>query len=215
MAAGAASGLVGPLPGLALTSLATDVLLFAWCTVVVNVLSTPHAMRYAMAAWSWSGVIWAAVVVCAWLGHITPLEGDLSRGKPGDVHLRRPELCRHVLDGDHLRGLFHPHAIGPVDEVHRYVLLAWALILTESNGGALAVGAAIFFLLLLRSYRKAASSIRWLRRWSSFWPLEGSSRPSRLARSGRMHSTAANRFWSTPSAAADRARPSAVSWTRS
>jgi O-antigen ligase len=35
-----------------------------------------------------------------------------------------------------------------------YVLLAWALILTESNGGVLAVGAAIFFLLLLRSYRK-------------------------------------------------------------
>jgi hypothetical protein len=75
LAAGAASGLVGPLPGLALTTLATDILIFAWCIVVVNVLSTPRAMRYALVAWSWAGIFWATVVIVAWFGHITALEG--------------------------------------------------------------------------------------------------------------------------------------------
>ncbi|MGD0045152.1 MAG: hypothetical protein ABSE84_32920, partial [Isosphaeraceae bacterium] len=75
VAAGAASGLVGSLPGLALSTLGTDLLLFAWCTAIVNVLSSPRAMRYALAAWSWAGIFWATVVVVAWLGHVTSLEG--------------------------------------------------------------------------------------------------------------------------------------------
>ena len=75
IAAGAASGLVSPLPTTALVTLAIDILLFAWCTTVVNVLSGPRAMRYALVAWSWSGIVWAAIFIAAWLGHITPLEG--------------------------------------------------------------------------------------------------------------------------------------------
>ena len=38
VAAGAASGPVSPLPSTALTSVLVDILLFAWCTTVVNVL---------------------------------------------------------------------------------------------------------------------------------------------------------------------------------
>jgi hypothetical protein len=155
VAAGAASGLVGPLPGLALTSLVTDILLFAWCTVVVNVLSNPRAMRYAMAAWSWSGVIWAAVVVCAWLGHITPLEGlTAAEGNRVMFTFGDPNYAAtywtvtiFVVYSTRTPSARWMRVIG-------YVLLAWALVLTESNGGVLAVGAAIFFLLLLRSYRK-------------------------------------------------------------
>ena len=75
VAAGAASGLVSSLPSTALVTVAIDVLLFAWCVAVVNVLSAPRAMRYAVAAWSWSGIGWAAVAIIAWLGHISSLEG--------------------------------------------------------------------------------------------------------------------------------------------
>jgi len=35
-----------------------------------------------------------------------------------------------------------------------YILLVWALVLTESNGGVLALGVGVFFLLLVRAYRK-------------------------------------------------------------
>ena len=141
VAAGAASGLVGPLPGLALTSLVTDILLFAWCTVVVNVLSNPRAMRYAMAAWSWSGVIWAAVVVCAWLGHITPLEGlTAAEGNRVMFTFGDPNYAAtywtvtiFVVYSTRTPSARWMRWIG-------YVLLAWALVLTESNGGVLAVG---------------------------------------------------------------------------
>ena len=75
IAAGAASGLVSPLPTTALVTVAIDILLFAWCTTAVNVLAGPRAMRYALVAWSWSGIVWAAIFVAAWLGHVTPLEG--------------------------------------------------------------------------------------------------------------------------------------------
>ena len=75
IAAGAASGLVSPLPTTALVTVAIDILLFAWCTTAVNVLAGPRAMRYALVAWSWSGIAWAAIFVAAWLGHVTPLEG--------------------------------------------------------------------------------------------------------------------------------------------
>jgi len=63
VAAGAASGLVSAYPSTALVTLAIDVLLFAWCTTVVNVLSGPRAMRYALVAWSWSGIVWAGIVI--------------------------------------------------------------------------------------------------------------------------------------------------------
>ncbi len=46
IAAGAASGLVSSLPTTALITVVIDILLFAWCTTVVNVLSAPRAMRY-------------------------------------------------------------------------------------------------------------------------------------------------------------------------
>ena len=61
IAAGAASGLVSPLPTTALVTVAIDILLFAWCTTAVNVLAGPRAMRYALVAWSWSGIVWAVI----------------------------------------------------------------------------------------------------------------------------------------------------------
>ena len=35
-----------------------------------------------------------------------------------------------------------------------YVMLVWALALTESNGGALALGVGISFLLMVKNYRR-------------------------------------------------------------
>ena len=112
-------------------------------------------MRYAMAAWSWSGVIWATVVVCAWLGHITPLEGlTAAEGNRVMFTFGDPNYAAtywtvtiFVVYSTRTPSARWMRVIG-------YVLLAWALVLTESNGGVLAVGAAIFFLLLLRSYEE-------------------------------------------------------------
>ena len=79
LAAGAASGIAGLLPATSLLALMIDVLLFAWCTTVVNVLRSPQSMRIALAAWSWSGIVWAAVVIAAWRGPPHRARGPAAR----------------------------------------------------------------------------------------------------------------------------------------
>lgn len=155
IAAGAASGLVSPLPGLSLSTLAIDLLLFAWVTVVVNLLSSPRAMRYALAAWSWAGVFWAALVVVAWLGHFTTLEGlQAAEGNRVLFTFGDPNYAATYW----VATIFVVYAARtPTARWMRfsgYILLAWALVLSESNGGVLAIALGIFFLLSLRAYRK-------------------------------------------------------------
>jgi hypothetical protein len=155
VAAGAASGLVGSLPNLSLVTLAVDILLFAWCSTVVNVLSSPRAMRCALVAWSWSGIFWAGVVIVAWLGHITALEGlQAAEGNRVLFTFGDPNYASTYWDAT----IFVVYAARTPSSrwmrIVGYVMLAWALALTESNGGALALGVGIFFLLLVKSYRK-------------------------------------------------------------
>ena len=155
VAAGAASGLVSSLPGLALSNLTTDLLLFAWCTVIVNVLSSPRAMRYAMVAWSWAGIFWAAVVSVAWVGHISALEGlQAAEGNRVLFTFGDPNYAATYW----LATIFVMYACRtPSARWMRfggYIVLAWALILSESNGGVLALLLGISFLLSVRAYRK-------------------------------------------------------------
>jgi lipopolysaccharide/colanic/teichoic acid biosynthesis glycosyltransferase/O-antigen/teichoic acid export membrane protein len=155
VAAGAASGLVSPLPTTALTSLAIDLLLFAWCTTVVNVTSGPRAMRYALVAWSWSGIFWAALFVAAWAGHLTPLEGiNPAEGNRLAFTFGDPNYASWYWDAT----IFVTFAARvPGKRWMRFIgygFLLWALVLTESNGGALALGIGVVFLLMLRYYRR-------------------------------------------------------------
>jgi O-antigen ligase len=155
VAAGAASGLVGPLPGLALSTLATDLLLIVWCTVVVNVLSSPRAMRYALCAWSWGGIIWATVVTVAWMGNITSVEGlSAADGNRVLFTFGDPNYAATYW----VVTIFVVYASGtPPKKWMRftgYALLAWALALSESNGGVLALAIGLLFLWVVRIYRK-------------------------------------------------------------
>ena len=154
VAAGAASGLHGALPSLSVVTLATDLLLFVWCVTVANVLATPFVMRCALTAWSWSGIAWAAIVIAAWLGHVTALEGlQAASGNRVLFTFGDPNYASAYWDAT----LFVVYATRVPSarwmRVLGYLLLVGALALTESNGGALALGVAIFFLLLVRSYR--------------------------------------------------------------
>ena len=138
IAAGAASGLVSPLPTTALTTIAIDILLFAWCTTVVNVLSAPRAMRYALVAWSWSGIFWAALFVAAWAGHVTPLEGiNPAEGNRLASTFGDPNYASWYWDATILV-IFASRTPGKRwMRFAGYAILLWALVLTESNGGAL------------------------------------------------------------------------------
>jgi lipopolysaccharide/colanic/teichoic acid biosynthesis glycosyltransferase/O-antigen/teichoic acid export membrane protein len=153
--AGAASGLVSPLPTTALTSILIDILLFAWCTTVVNVTSGPRAMRYALVAWSWSGIFWAALFVAAWAGHLTPLEGiNPAEGNRLASTFGDPNYASWYWDAT-IFVIFASRTPGKRwMRFAGYAILLWALVLTESNGGVLALGAGITFLLMVRNYRR-------------------------------------------------------------
>jgi hypothetical protein len=155
LAAGLASGLVAAMPGLSLLTVGDDLLLFAWCTTIVNVLGSLRAMRLALAAWSWSGIFWAALVAVSWLGHITPLEGlQAAEGNRVLFTFGDPNYASTYWDAT----IFVVYASRtPASRWMRiigYVLLVWALVLTESNGGTLALLIGVVFLLLVRAYRK-------------------------------------------------------------
>jgi hypothetical protein len=155
VAAGMASGLVATSPGLSLLTVGDDLLLFAWCTTIVNVLGSPRAMRLALAAWSWSGIFWAAMVTVSWLGHITPLEGlQAAEGNRVLFTFGDPNYASTYWDAT----IFVVYASRtPASRWMRiigYALLVWALILTESNGGTLALLIGVVFLVLVRAYRK-------------------------------------------------------------
>ncbi|HEX6449142.1 MAG TPA: sugar transferase [Trebonia sp.] len=154
VAAGAASGLVSPLPSTALITLAIDALLFTWCMVAVNVLSAPRAMRYAVAAWSWSGIAWAAVVIVAWIGHVSFLEGvTAAEGNRVMFTFGDPNYASWYWGSTILVVYASRTPARRWLRVAGYIMLAWALILTESNGGVLAFFAGLTFLLLIRGYR--------------------------------------------------------------
>lgn len=153
--AGAASALAGTVPGLSLLALGQDVLLFAWCITIVNVLGTPRAMRLGLAAWSWSGIFWAALAVLSWLGHITPLEGlQAAEGNRVLFTFGDPNYASTYWDATIFVVYASRTPASRWIRIPGYAVLVWALVLTESNGGALALAIGVVFLLLVRAYRK-------------------------------------------------------------
>lgn len=153
--AGAASGLVSPLPGTAFLDLAIEVLLFGWCCTVANVLSRPAALRCALAAWCWAGVGWAGLVAVAHAGHISALEGF----KPADGN----RVLFTFGDPNYAAAywvvtILVVHATGvPQRRWIRwtgYALLVYAVVLTESNGGFLELLIGIAFVIGARVFRR-------------------------------------------------------------
>jgi hypothetical protein len=153
--AGLASAIVGPLPSVAALSIVIDLLLLFWCLTVVNVAGRPHALRTVLRAWCLSGVFWAVVVTVAQAGHVTALEGlTAADGNRvlftfGDPNYAAAYWVNTIL-------VVYATRV-PERRWLRFVgygFLVWALLLTESNGGALALGVAIIFLLAVRSYKR-------------------------------------------------------------
>ena len=112
-------------------------------------------MRYALVAWSWSGIVWAAIFIAAWAGHITPLEGIIpADGNRLAFTFGDPNYASWFWDST----IFVVYASRtPGKRWMRFVgygMLVWALVLTESNGGVLALGVGITFLLMVRNYRR-------------------------------------------------------------
>jgi O-antigen ligase len=155
VAAGAASGITGQFPNTALQALFVDILLFAWCTTIVNSLNKPRTLQLMLMAWALSGIGWAVIVTLAWAGHITPLEGlQAAEGNRVLFTFGDPNYASTYW----LTTIFVVYAIQcPRRRWLRFVgyaFLLWALILTESNGGFLGLGLGIALIILVKAHKK-------------------------------------------------------------
>ncbi|HEV7210055.1 MAG TPA: O-antigen ligase family protein [Mycobacteriales bacterium] len=158
---GALAGLNGPLPGLAVVALIQDLVLITWCTALVAVARTPGRLTLLAKTWAYSSMGSAGVLVIGSLAHINAITGVVA--KDGNRELftfADPNYAATYW----VLSLFVVHACqAPRRRFPRlcgYTLLVWALLLSESNGGAveLAVGCALLVLLaMMRRYGPAAA----------------------------------------------------------
>lgn len=153
--AGCASGIAGPLPSLGSLTVVIDILLLLWCTALVNLLDRPRALRTALTAWCRAGVGWALVVAIAHFAHLSALEGlTAADGNRvlftfGDPNYAAAYWVTTILVL-YATGVPRRRWVRWVG----YALLLWALLLTESNGGALELAVGLTFIHVVKNYRR-------------------------------------------------------------
>ncbi len=146
MVGGAVGSLAGPFPGTGLLAIAQDLVVLAWCAVVVNVARSPAAFRLLLQAWTWSAFGWAAILIGAIATGNLSLAGVSDRtGVRASLTFGDPNYAANYF--------FVALMIVMATRTPRrrslrmavYAALLAALALTGSNGGllAFAVGLAI------------------------------------------------------------------------
>jgi hypothetical protein len=153
--AGALAGMNGPLPGTSLVAVVQDVILIAWCTAVVAVASTPGRLRLLAAAWAYSAITCAVILLIGTFFQIGTITGVVAReGNRVLFTFGDPNYAATYW----VLSIFIVYAVqAPRRGWLRwtgYTLLIGALALTESNGGAVELMAGWCLLILVATCRK-------------------------------------------------------------
>ncbi len=152
---GAIAGLAGPLPGTSLITLMQDLVLFSWATAIVNLARRPGVLRLLSTTWALTSVLCAAVLVFAALFGLTAVEGFIA--KNGD----RASFTFGDPDYAATYWAFSVFIVYATQRPRRpwlrrlgYVLLIWSLVLTQSNGGLVALPVGVGLVLLVAAHRR-------------------------------------------------------------
>lgn len=153
MLGGAVASLAGPLPGVGLLAVVQDLVLLAWCAVIVNVARSPAAFRWLLRAWTWSAFIWAVVLIGAVATGNLALAGVTQRtGVRASLTFGDPNYAANYFFVAVMLVLATqtPRRWGLRMVVCAAILAALAL--TGSNGGLLSfgVGAAVVTVSIVR-----------------------------------------------------------------
>ncbi|HET6875919.1 MAG TPA: O-antigen ligase family protein [Jatrophihabitans sp.] len=159
---GAIAGAAGPLPGTALLTIVQDIVLAVWCAALATLASSPRRLALLANAWAYASVVAAAILVAGYLAHISAITGVVARegnrvlftfGDPNyaATYWTLSIFVLYACGRPRHRGL----------RVLGYVLLGWALLLTESNGGVVEVlvGLSVIAILTQTRRRGAAGGI--------------------------------------------------------
>ena len=146
MIGGAVASLAGPLPELGLLAVVQDLILLAWCAVIVNVARSANAFKWLMRAWTWSAFGWAVLLIFAVATGNLALAGITERtGVRASLTFGDPNYAANYFFLALMMVMATQTPRRRVVRMVVYAALLAALALTGSNGGLLsfAIGSAV------------------------------------------------------------------------
>jgi hypothetical protein len=152
---GCLAGAFGPLPGAALLAVVQDIVLIGWCTAVGIVAARRGGVQQLATVWAQAAILAETLLVTGSLLGINAITGVIPReGNRALFTFGDPNYAATFW----VMSIFIVYTSGRPQRrwlrLAGYVLLVWALLLTESNGGVvqLLIGATV--LILLRVHRR-------------------------------------------------------------
>lgn len=152
---GALAGTVGPLPGTALLALVQDVMLLAWCAAIATLAERGRRLHLLASAWAYGAVVSAAILLVGVLTHVSAITG---------VTEREGNRVMFTFGDPNYAGLYWVMSIFLVYATARprrrgvrfvgYALLVTALVLSESNGGVVALGVGLAAIFVMTQTRR-------------------------------------------------------------
>jgi O-antigen ligase len=140
------ASLAGPLPELGLLAVVQDLILLAWCAVIVNVARSANAFKWLMRAWTWSAFGWAVLLIFAVATGNLALAGITERtGVRASLTFGDPNYAANYFFVALMMVMATQTPRRRVLRIVVYAALLAALALTGSNGGLLsfAIGSAV------------------------------------------------------------------------
>jgi len=155
MLGGALAGLVSLFPAQALLAVMQDVVLLAWCTAVVAVARRPGGLLLLGRAWAYSSIVCAAVLAVGNLADIQAVTGVVSReGNRVMFTFGDPNYAAAYW----VMSIFILYATGAPRrrawQVVAYLLLLWAVLLSESNGAWVELAIGWLLVLAVTAHRR-------------------------------------------------------------
>lgn len=158
--AGALGALHGPFPLQGLVALAQDLFLLGWCAAVAAAGRHPAVLARVVAAWTWSAVAWASILVAAVLTGQTAIAGITQRDGSraaltfGDANLAADYFVVSLLvvwaaGWPRRRGL----------RLAAYAVLVAALVTTGSNGGTVCLLVGVTVAVALEAWRRSGPAV--------------------------------------------------------
>jgi O-Antigen ligase len=140
MAAGAIAAFVGPVPLGGVVAILQDFELLVWCWALVNIASSPQRLRTLLAAWSYSSIVWSALLLVGLVTTTHFLTGQTdTEGSRTSLTFFDPNYSAnyYVISIMVIWASRTPRRRGL--RVLAYTMLVVALVSTGSNSGMLSL----------------------------------------------------------------------------
>jgi O-antigen ligase len=152
---GAIGAIAGPVPAAGITALAQDIVLLAWCWVVVNICRSSDGQRILLRTWAYSSVVWGALLFFALATNTAALSGRTAKDASRTMlTFGDPNVCANYIFISIMIiwasqcPRRRPYRVGA------YALLVAALLTTGSNSGIVSLVVGVAVAALLGVYRR-------------------------------------------------------------